>query len=245
MRRGSIIKVVGLVIGIGVLIALGIWAYIVWDAGPDTASQDIQDVAPTLAFSNLPEQALFRIIPAESEARFRINETLLGEDLEVVGTTNDVAGDVIIDYQNPSASTVGTIAINARTLRTPVDERNMSIRSQILETRENEFIFFHPTALLNAPSEPVLVGETAEFQIEGDLEIKGNKNAVVFDVTITAVAEDEITGLGTVTVEYADWDIIINAPPSVAGIEDTVILEIEFKATQVIEEVSGSSTESE
>ncbi len=245
MRRGFILKLVGIVVGLGVLLVLGIWAYIRWDAGPDTASKDIQDVAPTLAFSDLPEQALFRIIPEESTARFRINEILLGEDLEVVGTTSDVAGDVIIDYQNPAASTVGTIAINARTLQTPVDERNMSIRSQILETRENEFIFFHPTSLINAPSEPVLVGNSADFQIEGDLEIKGVKNSVIFDVTITAVAEDEISGFGTVTVEYADWDITINAPPSVAGIEDTVILEIEFKATQVIEEATDTAPESD
>lgn len=245
MRRGFILKLVGLVVGLGILLALGIWAYIEWDAGPDTASKDIQDVAPTLAFSDLPDQALFRIIPAESEARFRINEILMGDELEVVGTTSDVAGDVIIDYQNPAASTVGTIAINARTLRTPVDERNTSIRSQILETRENEFIFFHPTSLIDAPTEPVLVGETAEFQIEGDLEIKGNKNSVIFDVTITAVAEDEISGFGTVTVEYADWDITINAPPTVAGIEDSVILEIEFKAMQVIEEPIETPTASE
>ena len=234
MRRGALIKLVGLIVGIGVLGILAIWAYIQWDAGPSTASKDIQDVAPTLPFSNLPEQALFRIDSEQSEVRFRINETLVGEELEVVGTTHDVAGDILIDYQNPAASTVGTLAINARTLRTSNDQRNDSIRSQILETRENEFIFFYPTALLNVPSEPVSVGETVEFQVQGDLEIKGIKQSVTFAVTLTAVAETEITGLGRATVEYADWDITINPPPSVAGVEDTVILEIEFRATQVL-----------
>lgn len=238
MRRGLLLKIVGLVAGLGILTVLIIWAYIVWDAGPSTASKNIQDVAPTLPFSNLPEQALFRIQPELSEARFRINEVLVGEDLEVVGITNDVAGDVIIDYQNPAESTVGTIAVNARTLNTPIDERNTSIRSQILDTREHEFIFFYPTALLNMPTEAVLVGSIVEFQVQGDLEIKGNRQSVIFDVTLTAVSETEITGLGSVTIEYADWGINISPPPTVAGVEDTVILEIDFVATQVIEETA-------
>ena len=70
MRRGLLLKIIGLVIGIGILSVLGFWAYIQWDAGPSTASKNIQEVAPTLPFSHLPEQALFRIKSAESEVRF-------------------------------------------------------------------------------------------------------------------------------------------------------------------------------
>ena len=89
------------------------------------------------------------------------------------------------------------------------------------------------------------MGDTVEFQIEGDLEIKGNRNTVIFDVTLIAVSETQISGLGSVTIEYADWDIKITPPPTVAGIEDTVILEIEFVANQIVEESPADTSDEE
>lgn len=183
------------------------------------------------------ERALFRISQDDSEVRFRINETLAGTPNEVVGRTKQVAGDIIINYQDPSLSTVGTVAINARTLRTDNSQRNDSIRSLILESSkdEYEFIIFEPTELIDAPTAPVEIGDTVEFQIRGNLTIKDVTREITFDVTITADAQDQITGFAGTQILYTDFGISVNPPPLVAGVEEEVILEIEFVATQVEE----------
>ena len=193
---------------------------------------------PTNAPADVPaERALFRISQDDSEVRFRINETLAGTPNEVVGRTTQVAGDIIINYQDPSLSTVGTVAINARTLRTDNSQRNDSIRSLILESSkdEYEFITFEPSELIDAPTAPVNIGDTVEFQIRGNLTIKDVTREVTFDVTITADAQDQITGFASTQILYTDFGISVNPPPLVAGVEEEVILELEFVATQVEE----------
>ena len=49
-----------------------------------------------------------------SEARFYIQEVLLGQDKTVIGTTTNVTGDIQFDLASPAATTVGTITVNAQ-----------------------------------------------------------------------------------------------------------------------------------
>jgi polyisoprenoid-binding protein YceI len=183
----------------------------------------------------LPERALFRIDPEQSEARFKIDETLTGNRITVVGVTDDIAGDVIVNYQDPAASQLGEIAINARTLRTDNDFRNQAIRGRILETNDYEFIRFQPTAIRSLAGD-VSVGDTVEFEVDGDLTVRDTTNPVTFTVSLTADAVDQISGLAVTEIMYADYGITINAPPTVADIGDVVTLEFDFVATRVEDE---------
>lgn len=198
---------------------------------------EVPSATPTEA-PQVPERALYRITQEESEVRFRINEILLGNPTEVIGTTKQVAGDFIVNFADPPASQLGEIAINARTLKTDNEFRDQSIRGQILQTgvAENEFIRFTPTELTSMTTNPVGVGETVTFDIVGNLTIKGTTNLVTFNATVTIDSEDRISGTASTTVLYADYGINIEAPPNVSGIEDTVILEIDFVALRVDEE---------
>lgn len=184
---------------------------------------------------DLPERALFRIDPEQSEARFKIDETLTGNRITVVGVTDDIAGDVIVNYQDPAASQLGEIAINARTLRTDNDFRNQAIRGRILETNDYEFIRFQPTAIRSLAGD-VSVGDTVEFEVDGDLTVRDTTNPVTFTVSLTADAVDQISGLAVTEIMYADYGITINAPPTVADIGDVVTLEFDFVATRVEDE---------
>lgn len=202
------------------------------DGSTETTAEAETSDAPT---APTVERALFRIAQDDSTVRFRINEVLVGNPTEVVGSTSQIAGDIIVNFSNPAQSQIGEIAINARTLRTDNDIRNQSIRGQILQTNSNEFITFVPTALQNLPAESVSPGETLEFQIVGDLTIRGMTNAVTFDASVTLVDASRIEGFASTTVRYADFGITINSPPSVSGIGDEVILEIDFVALEVQE----------
>lgn len=198
---------------------------------------EVPSATPTEA-PQVPERALYRINQEESEVRFRINEILMGTPTEVIGATQQVAGDFIVNFSDPPASQLGEIAINARTLKTDNEFRDQSIRGQILQTGQpdNEFIRFTPTELTAMTTDPVGVGETVAFDIIGNLTVKGTTNQVTFNATVTLESEDRISGTASATILYADYGINIEAPPNVSGIEDNVIIEIDFVALRVEEE---------
>jgi polyisoprenoid-binding protein YceI len=215
------------------------------------ANEDAQAADPATEIPATPEQTeapaseeasgaegrvLFRISPPDSEARFVIDEILQGSPNTVVGATQEVAGDIIVNFDNPSLSTIGTIRINARNLRTDNEFRNRTLRSTILESNKDEYEFaeFVPVSLENVSTEPAEVGATLEFQITGDLTVKETTRSVTFDATVTLVSADRIEGLATTTVLYQDFNLSIPPNiPGVTGITDEVNLEIEFVATQV------------
>lgn len=182
------------------------------------------------------ERILYRIVQEESEARFNIDETLRGADITVVGVTNEVAGDVIVNFGNPSASQVGTIRINVRTLTTDNDFRNRALRSDILESAQDEFEFsdFVPTSLDGLP-DSAAVGDMVEFQITGDLDLHGVTRSLTFDATVTLVSEERIEGYASTTILYSDFNIVVPQPPPVSFIDDEVVMEIEFVALAVDE----------
>ncbi|MBN2469454.1 MAG: YceI family protein [Anaerolineae bacterium] len=183
------------------------------------------------------ERRLYRITQAESEARFTIDELLFGNPKTVIGTTDQVAGDVIIDFGNPANSEIGPIRINARTLTTDNEFRNRAIRSVILESAEDayEYIDFTPTALEGLPTSGAL-GETYAFTITGDLKIREITRQVTFDASVTLASEDRLEGTAETVVNRADFELQIPANvPNVSDVAEEVPLFIDFVALPVAE----------
>jgi len=172
---------------------------------------------------------LFEIISSESEARFIIDEVLNGTPATVVGTTDQVAGQLAVDTANVDNTQIGVIQINARTLTTDNNFRNLAIGNRILYTDDHEYITFTPTAISGLP-ENVNVGDAFTFQITGDLTIREVTEQVTFDMQVTAVDEDRLVGSAATTIQYADFDINIPTVPSVTDVSDTVSLEFDFVA---------------
>lgn len=198
------------------------------------ATQDTAVETTSEAVSAPAASTLFRIVPDESEVRFILTEDLRGLPNTVTGITNQVAGDIVVDFTTPANSRVGTIRINARTLLTDSEFRNRAIRAEILESSsdEYEFIEFTPTAINGLP-ETIAVGQEISFQIIGDLKIRTIVNAVTFDVTATLTAEDRLEGTAKSQVTRAAYNLQIPNVPSVANVSDDVRLEIDFIATKV------------
>ncbi len=196
-------------------------------------------VEPTAAPVNEPAPAaaapsLYRIVPDESQVSFTLTEDLRGQFTTVVGKTNQVAGDIQVDFATPANSRVGVIRINARTLATDNEFRNRAIRGEILESSNAayEFIDFTPTAVSGLP-ETLTVGEAVSFQVTGDLKIRQITQAVTFDVTATAVSEDRLEGTATTKVTRAQFNLTIPNVPGVTNVSDEVTLEIKFVAAKV------------
>ena len=174
----------------------------------------------------------YNIVPEASEVRFQIDEELFGSPKKVVGRTNQVDGRIMLDLQNPLDVEVGTIQVNARDLATDDSFRNRALRSQILDSAQDDyqFITFIPTGIDGLSAEPAEIGEIQTFNLTGDLQIRDIVQSVTFEMMVTANSESELSGSGEAIVLRSDFDLQIPSVPGVANVSNEVELEIEFIA---------------
>jgi polyisoprenoid-binding protein YceI len=170
-----------------------------------------------------------QIVLEESEARFIIDEVLNNAPTTVVGKTNQVAGEIAVNPNDPTQTRVGTIQVNARTLATDNDFRNRAIKNRILMTDQYEFVTFTPKQLTGLPQQATM-GQEYSFQIIGDLTIRDTTKEVTFDVTAKPVSDTRLEGAARATIRYADFGLTIPQVRQVASVDEQVRLEIDFVA---------------
>ncbi len=229
-RRG--VTILGGLVVLALVFGVGALLYLRTIGGTGEASREIESEQLAAEDSN---QQVFRIDKEASEVRFIIDEVLSGNPTVVTGRTNEIAGDILVDYDNPQASQIGTLRINMRTVATDNEFRNQSIRGMILQTAEDDYEFsdFVVTEVNGIP-ETITFGEPFDVTIEGTLTLRGEPQPVTFNATITPVSETEISGTASSVVRYADLGIDIpRVPPQVANIGEEVTLELDFVARAV------------
>jgi polyisoprenoid-binding protein YceI len=227
------LRIAAVIVALIAVISIGSFFYLTRDiAAPSQAVQTSVEQLETSDESG--SEVVYRISQDDSQAEYIINEVLNGADKTVVGTTNEVAGDILLNLSDLSQSEIGEISINARTFATDDDRRDNSVARFILqsESDDNEFITFQPTNISALPDNAA-VGDTLDFQATGDLTIAGMTQSVTFDVTATLETEDQVVGTAETTVNYADFNLSIPDVPFVASVEDQVVLTLDFVANAV------------
>ena len=144
----------------------------------------------------------------------------------VVGTTSEVAGQVLFDPVDPAAAQFSEILINARTLETDRPNRDRAMRSAVVlnsGSDEHEFITFVPTTIEGLDG-PIAVGEELTFDVTGELTIKGTTQPVTFSVTAVLEADDRLSGRAEAEVLRSDFGIDIPRAPGVADVTDEVTI---------------------
>ena len=200
---------------------------------PEEASEPIEAVplSETAGETSLGGEGttVFQISQSESEVRFELDEDLRGSRVTVVGTTDQIAGEIALDLNNLAAAQVGVIQINARTLATDNNMRNRAISNQILDTETYEYITFTPITISGLPA-TASIGDTVSFTLEGDLTIRDVTSPATFTVEATLVSETQISGTATATVTRETYGLTIPNVPNVANVEEEVDLTIDFVA---------------
>jgi len=187
----------------------------------------------------------FEIRAAESEARFLVDETLIGKPYTVVGTTSKLSGSLLVDYHNLAQTSVGTIQIGAGSFITESDltdvwfgerlvsdsNRDGSIQKFILRSATYPYITFTPTALEDLP-EQMVVGDSIIFQIVGDLTIREITRSEVFKVTVNVLSENRLEGNAATTIDRTNYGGILpfRLPLFVDDVSEEIILEFDFVA---------------
>lgn len=221
-----------LIIGLVAIVLLGLFWWSFFRA-PEEASVEIGDAVAAVAVDDAAENGrstVYTIDSAQSTATFTIAEVLRGEDFVVVGTTDQVGGQVLFDASNPTVAQIGEIVINARTFVTDSDRRDSAINNRILFTDEFEFVRFQPTAINGLP-DSVAVGDSVDVEIVGDLTIMDMTKSTTFAATLTYVSADEITGTASTTILYDEYGVEVPLTQSVSFVSDELTMELNFVAT--------------
>lgn len=195
---------------------------------PEAVTESGGSGAPA-APAEVPGATTFDIVPAESEARFFIDELLRGQPNTVVGRTDRVAGSIAVDPASPASAQVGVIRVDAGTLATDSSRRDGAIDRWILQTDQYQFVEFAPTAIDGLP-DSVSVGEPFTVQITGDLTVRNITRPVTFETTVTPVSDARLEGSAVTTIRRGDFDLTIPNVPLVADVSEEVRLEIDFVA---------------
>ncbi len=173
---------------------------------------------------------VLRIQPGASTASFTVDEILRGLPNTVVGTTNQVSGEISLDAGDPTSTKVGTITVDARTLATDDNQRNNMLHCFILATSDFNFVSFTPTTITGLPS-TITAGMAYPVRIDGKLTIKDTTRDAIFDANVIPMSDGELKGNATTTISQKDYGITIPQIPFVAGVADNVRLDLEFVAT--------------
>lgn len=198
----------------------------------NTIAPVAQPTTPPIAESPTAPSAgltLFQIEASQSQASFSIYEELGGQPKTVIGTTNEVAGQLAVNVTDLSQTQVGVIQVGVRSLVTDSNRRDNAIRRFILNTDQYEFVTFTPTSL-SGLSGAAQVGQAFTFQLTGELTIRNVTQTVTFDVTAQGVSDTQISGTATAVILRSDYGLEIPSVPNVANVGDEVTLQLNFVA---------------
>lgn len=176
----------------------------------------------------------YAIAATNSKATYKVNETFINQGNRfntAQGTTGDVTGDITINKQNPSLSTVGTIKVDISKLASDSGQRDNQIRNRWLESIKYPMATFVPKRLEGLPTTPYTDGQELTFKIVGDLTIRTGTKEVTFDATGKIVG-DTFTGTSATKFNMTDFGV---DPPDIAGIvkaENGVELAMTIEAKQ-------------
>lgn len=176
--------------------------------------------------------AVYEIVPSESLVTYQVGETFAGRDFNLaVGVTSQVSGEVLVNFEEPSASEVSPIAVNIQSFRSDNFLRDERIQQAFLESAKYPLATFTPTELRGLP-EDVSPDERLTFEIEGDLEVRETAMPTTFAVEVW-LEDGRLRGIATTQVLMTDFGF---DPPAIADLikaRNEVALIFEFVAEPV------------
>ena len=162
---------------------------------------------------------------------YGVDEELAGTSRRATGSTKGIAGDVVIDEANPSASTVGDVVVNVQQLTSDQSVRDERIRHEGLQSNDYPLATFRTTGITGMPGE-IVDGIDYSFRIDGDLTVKATTAPVALDATarrenaelrITATTEVKLSAFDAGPIRLVgfvstgddvtlDFDLVLSDP---------------------------------
>ncbi len=194
------------------------FVYIHFIEGPAPAklelptSSSTSSTAPGSAVSSSSLDGVWNV-GTGSQAGYRVNEVLVGQNATAVGRTTKVWGSMTI---SGSTVTKAMFTVDMASVVSDQSQRNARFDGPIMDVSQ------YPTATLTltAPIDLGTIpaeGAVAQYNAEGDLTMHGVTKSVTFPVTAERVGSD-IDVLADIPITFAEWNI---ANPSIGGFVTT------------------------
>lgn len=186
---------------------------------------------PTAAPTAASTFTRFVIDPAQSKVSYGVGETFLSEGNRynyAVGLTSVVSGEIVLDSDDPAASSIGEITVDISAFQSDKSRRDKAIRDRWLQSSKFPLAVFSPTQLRGLPHS-YAPGEVLNIEVVGDLLVRDVTRATTFTVSVSMEA-DQITGKAVGRVQMTDFGF---EPPTIAGMidaENDVDITFEFVA---------------
>lgn len=195
----------------------------------DKTNTQVPESSETASTTAKADAQIYIIDQNLSKAEYRLGELLNGKPFEVVGVTNQVTADISIDPKAIENTKIGTIKINAQTLKTDSDRRDSAVARFILKSAEpqNQFITFEPKKI-SGLSSAMAPTDTQKFMVEGSITIAGVTKPSSFIVTAKIAKDGVITGTASGVVRRGDFGLVIPNIPFVANVDEDVKLNFYF-----------------
>lgn len=199
---------------------------------PTTAAGATAATAPTAATGGTTGDTItLVVVPAKSEARYRVREQLAGVSLpsDAVGATNAITGQIVGKLDGSIVSADSKFVVDVSTLKgNPPSPRDGFIQRTPLQTSQYPNVTFVPTSATALPLTPPASG-AATFQLVGDLTIKDVTKPVTWQASCTLDA-NQTTGTCNATTSFTFTDFNLEQPSvgRVLSIEDTIKLEVDL-----------------
>lgn len=138
----------------------------------------------------------------DSFAGYRVHEVLQGQDVNVVGRTEDVEGTAEVSGGSLAKATV---TVQVAKISTPEAARDEYFRTTALQTDR------HPTATFTL-TEPVdvsgaLDGSTQDVTLTGTMDLHGVQKPVTADAQVAVGKDGRVQVAGSVPITFEDYGV--------------------------------------
>jgi polyisoprenoid-binding protein YceI len=170
------------------------------------------------------------IDPQNSEARYRVREQLVKNDLpnDAVGRTKQISGSITIKPDGTIDSARSKIVVNLASLQTDRSMRDNFVRRNVLQTSQYPEATFVPTQVFSL-AWPLPQSGPVTFKLTGDLTIRDVTKPVTWDVSgnIQNGQNAQASGLATTSFKFEDFNLQQPQVPVVLSIVDNITLEVD------------------
>lgn len=155
-----------------------------------------------------------------SQAGYRVEEVLLGQNVEAVGRTSAVTGELTVSGTEVQS---GSFSVDLTQVTSDDDRRDDAFQGRIMDTATYPTATFEltePITLAELPAD----GETVTATATGELTLHGTTRAVTVELTVQRDG-DTVNVSGSIPVAFADYGI---ANPSFGPVTTEDNGEVEF-----------------
>jgi polyisoprenoid-binding protein YceI len=194
-------------VAVVVLAVGGTFVYIHFIEGPAPAPLSLgsatasPSAAPSQGSQAAPVAGTWQVA-AGSQAGYRVNEVLLGQNNVAVGRTSHVTGNLVI---KGSTVTAASFRVPMATIHSDQSQRDAQFDGRIMDVATypvGSFTLTRPISLAPVPA----AGNLKSYPATGRLSLHGHTREVTFAVQAARVGS-QIKISGTIPVKFADYGI--------------------------------------